>query len=96
MNLHQLIIPAFALAATLPSYAAEAKGKAIYKDASAPIEKRVEDLLSRMTLKEKILQINQNTLGANFNENNIGGATRLSRNSIGIALKSFNVDKRRF
>ena len=26
----------------------------LYKDASAPVEKRVEDLLSRMTLEEKV------------------------------------------
>ena len=31
----------------------------LYKDASAPIEKRVEDLLSRMTLEEKVGQMNQ-------------------------------------
>lgn len=44
----------------------------LYKDASAPIERRVEDLLSRMTLSEKILQLNQYTLGRNNIENNIG------------------------
>lgn len=44
----------------------------IYKDASADIEDRVEDLLSRMTLKEKIYQINQYVLGMNDNVNNIG------------------------
>ena len=78
MNFTRLIIPALALAAALPAYAAKAKDKMVYKDADAPIEKRVEDLLSRMTLKEKILQINQNTLGDNFNENNIGGATSIT------------------
>lgn len=31
----------------------------IYKDASAPVEKRVEDLLKRMTLEEKVGQMNQ-------------------------------------
>lgn len=30
-----------------------------YKDASAPVEKRVEDLLARMTLEEKVGQMNQ-------------------------------------
>ncbi len=30
-----------------------------YKDASAPLEKRVEDLLARMTLEEKVGQMNQ-------------------------------------
>lgn len=44
----------------------------IYKDASADIEDRVEDLLSRMTLKEKIYQLNQYVLGMNDNVNNIG------------------------
>ena len=32
---------------------------ALYRDASAPVEKRVEDLLSRMTLNEKIGQMTQ-------------------------------------
>ena len=31
----------------------------VYKDASAPVEKRVEDLLGRMTLEEKVGQMNQ-------------------------------------
>lgn len=44
----------------------------LYKDASAPVESRVEDLLSRMTLEEKVLQLNQYTLGQNDNINNIG------------------------
>lgn len=43
----------------------------VYKDASAPVEKRVEDLLSRMTLEEKIMQMNQYTLGRNTVENNL-------------------------
>ena len=44
----------------------------LYKDASADIESRVEDLISRMTLEEKILQLNQYTLGVNTVENNFG------------------------
>ena len=35
----------------------------VYKDASADIEARVNDLLGRMTLEEKILQLNQLVLG---------------------------------
>ncbi len=31
----------------------------LYKDSSAPVEKRVEDLLGRMTLEEKVGQMNQ-------------------------------------
>ncbi|MFA6812979.1 MAG: glycoside hydrolase family 3 protein, partial [Bacteroidaceae bacterium] len=34
-------------------------GKEVYKNASAPIKDRVEDLLSRMTLEEKVGQMNQ-------------------------------------
>ena len=44
----------------------------LYKDASASVESRVEDLISRMTLEEKILQLNQYVLGRNDNVNNIG------------------------
>ena len=31
----------------------------VYKDPSAPVKDRVEDLLSRMTLEEKVGQMNQ-------------------------------------
>ena len=55
---------------TLP--AKDKKDGAVYKDAKAPIEKRVDDLLSRMTLEEKVMQLNQYTLGRNNNVNNIG------------------------
>jgi beta-glucosidase len=48
----------------------------LYKDASAPVEERIKDLLSRMTLEEKILQLNQYTLGRNTVENNLGEAVR--------------------
>lgn len=44
----------------------------LYKNPSIPIDIRVNDLLSRMTLKEKIMQINQYTLGTNNIENNKG------------------------
>ena len=30
----------------------------VYKDPSYPVEQRIEDLLSRMTLKEKVGQMN--------------------------------------
>lgn len=45
---------------------------ALYKDSSIPTEIRVIDLISRMNLKEKILQLNQYTLGTNNIENNKG------------------------
>jgi len=46
-------------------------GNVIYKDVSQPIEKRVDDLVARMTLEEKVLQLNQYTLGRNDNVNNV-------------------------
>ena len=44
----------------------------IYTDKTAPVALRVQDLLSRMTLEEKVMQLNQYTLGTNNNENNRG------------------------
>jgi len=35
------------------------------------VEERIEDLLSRMTLEEKVMQLNQYTLGRNDNANNM-------------------------
>ena len=52
--------------------AKDIKSVPLYKDVKAPIEERVDDLLSRMTLEEKILQLNQYTMGRNNNVNNIG------------------------
>lgn len=43
-----------------------------YRNAQAPIEKRVKDLVSRMTLEEKIWQLNQAGFGNNRNINNVG------------------------
>ena len=42
-----------------------------YKDPSLPVEDRVEDLLGRMTLREKVMQTVQRTYGKNTNINNI-------------------------
>lgn len=53
---------------------ASAKDKEVYKDPSAPVEARVEDLLGRMTLYEKVAQLSQYTLGRNDNVNNLGEA----------------------
>ncbi len=47
------------------------QGDPLYKDARQPIEKRIEDLLARMTLEEKVMQLNQYTLGRNDNANNM-------------------------
>lgn len=47
-------------------------GPALYRDKNVPTEIRVEDLLARMNLDEKIMQLNQYTLGRNNNVNNVG------------------------
>ena len=44
----------------------------LYRNPSIPTEIRITDLISRMSLKEKILQLNQYTLGTNNIENNKG------------------------
>ena len=57
-----------------------------YKNANLPIEKRVNDLLSRMTLDEKILQLNQYATGPNDNPNNIGEVVRRLPSEIGSLI----------
>lgn len=44
----------------------------LYKDKSVPVAVRVEDLLHRMTMHEKVMQMVQYTLGTNNIENNKG------------------------
>ena len=43
-----------------------------YKNPKLPTEKRISDLIRRMTLEEKILQLNQYISGYNPNANNVG------------------------
>lgn len=45
---------------------------AVYKNPEASVERRVNDLLSRMTLDEKIWQLTQGVYGQNDNPNNTG------------------------
>jgi beta-glucosidase len=63
-----------------------AQVKAVYKDKNAPMEARITDLVSKMTLSEKIMQLNQSTLGANFNVNNIGEDKKNISNEIGSLI----------
>lgn len=58
----------------------------LYKDAKAPIERRIDDLISRMTLEEKILQLNQYTLGRNNNVNNVGEEVKKVPSEIGSLI----------
>lgn len=66
-----LLLAVFAMTCLFPSMAKK-KPLLIYQDSSNPIEVRINDLLSRMTLDEKIYQLNQYTVGINDNKNNIG------------------------
>ena len=57
----RLGVIALAVAASIAGLSARAdsqtEGRPLYKDPSAPVERRVEDLLSRMTLEEKVAQM---------------------------------------
>ena len=69
MKLKHLATATFCL---MVAFGCSSEKSPIYKDASADIEARVNDLVNRMTLKEKILQLNQYVLGVNTVENNFG------------------------
>ena len=64
---------------------------AVYKDKKAPIEARIKDLVSKMTMDEKILQLNQYITGENTNVNNIGEASKEIPAGIG-SLIYFSAD----
>lgn len=61
-------------------------GSPIYKNPKAPIEKRVKDLVSRMTLEEKVYQLNQYGLGSNNNVNNVGEVVKNVPSEIGSLI----------
>ncbi len=60
--------------------------KPVYKDSSASVEKRVEDLLARMTLEEKVMQMTQWTYGKNANPNNINDSRKKVKPEIGSLI----------
>lgn len=62
----------FSCALFLPQCDTSSDKLPIYKQADVSIDLRVNDLLSRMTLDEKILQISQYIIGLNTNVNNTG------------------------
>lgn len=69
----KFLFAAFLICGTISSVAEE---KPRYKDASLPVEERVEDLLRRMTLHEKVLQLqNNSTSDINAIENTYKGGS---------------------
>lgn len=63
----------------------------LYKNVSVPIETRIKDLVGKMNLDEKILQLNQYTYGINTNVNNIGDEIKSTPAGIG-SLIYFSAD----
>lgn len=73
IQMKKALIYILCLLETIGNLSAKDRNKMpLYKDATVPVEKRIDDLISRMTLEEKIMQLNQYTLGQNNNINNIG------------------------
>ena len=69
----KFLFAAFLICGAISSVAEE---KPRYKDASLPVEERVEDLLRRMTLHEKVLQLqNNSTSDINAIENTYKGGS---------------------
>lgn len=68
------------------SQTTKAQSTPVYKNSKAPIDNRVDDLLSRMTLEEKIYQLNQYTVGINTNVNNKGEEIKFIPAEIGSLI----------
>ncbi len=64
---------------------------ALYKQKNVAVESRIKDLIKRMTLEEKILQLNQYLAGNNTNPNNIASQVKQVPAGIG-SLIYFNAD----
>ena len=67
----KILIYSLALATVFGAHARNTNRTPVYKDATRPVEERIADLLSKMTLEEKVMQLNQYTLGRNNNANNV-------------------------
>ncbi len=74
------------LFANINILSAQDNSNIVYKDANAPIEKRVEDLISRMTIEEKVQQLYQVLLGVNNNPNNMEGKVKKVPAEIGSLI----------
>lgn len=85
MKLRKIVIPAL--------MAAVAAGAGpLYKNSKAPIDARVEDLLSRMTLDEKVMQMQNFPVGKldeiadRFKENSYGSTHEMDHNAYDAAV----------
>lgn len=85
MNFRKFAVLALLLAAT-------AAGGPLYKNSKAPIDARVEDLLSRMTLEEKVMQMQNIPTGKlheiadRFGENSYGSTHDMDHNAYDAAV----------
>jgi beta-glucosidase len=58
----------------------------LYKNAKLPIEKRADDLLKRMTVREKVMQLNQYVAGNNDNPNNVESTVKAMSAEVGSLI----------
>ncbi len=65
-----------------------------YRNPQLPIEERVNDLISQMTLEEKVDQLEQITIGQDLNPNNAGEGSEF-RPTVGSVLSYFGGLKKR-
>lgn len=64
MKSSRMMVKGLAGSLLLANLVASVSGKStpLYKDATAPVDKRVKDLLGRMTIEDKMAQLMQGTL----------------------------------
>lgn len=86
MMTKRFVVCGLCLCIMLCTLEAKKEKSPIYKNANAPTEKRVEDLLLRMTMEEKVLQLSQYVAGRNTNANNIGEEVKNIPAEIGALL----------
>lgn len=85
MNLRKFTISALLIAST-------AAAGPLYKNSKAPIDARVEDLLSRMTLEEKVMQMQNiptgklHEIAGRFSENSYGTTHEMGHNAYDAAV----------
>ncbi|GAB2688325.1 glycoside hydrolase family 3 N-terminal domain-containing protein [Mucilaginibacter koreensis] len=81
----KITLSALLLLAVQPMFAQKSPLPA-YKNKNAPVESRVQDLLRRMTLHEKVLQLTQATAGSNNNVNNVEASIKAIPDAIGSLI----------